>query len=230
MAKKVDKTEKQMIAVEEALSKTEVFIEKNQRVLLIVIGVIVVAVLAFYGYKRLYVAPMEKEAQSQMFMAERYFEIDSLNLALYGDGNYLGFIDIIDEYGVTKSANLARYYVGISYLRQGDFEQAIEYLDEFDKKDQIVGPMAYGAMADAYLELDQPGEAARYYMEAANFRTNDFTTPMYLMRAGWTYEMLGEYDRALEAYTRISVEFPRSLQSPEIDKYKERARILSEQE
>jgi len=97
MAKKVDKTEQQMIAVEEALSRTEVFIEKNQRLLMIVIGVVVVAVLAFYGYKRLYVAPMEEEAQSQMFMAERYFEIDSLNLALYGGGNYLGVIDIIDE-------------------------------------------------------------------------------------------------------------------------------------
>jgi tetratricopeptide (TPR) repeat protein len=230
MAKKVDKTDKQMMAVEEALSKTEVFIEKNQRILLIVIGAIVVLVLGFYGYKRMYVAPMEKEAQAQMFMAERYFEIDSLNLALYGDGNYLGFIDIIEEYGVTKSANLAKYYTGISYLRQGDFDQAIEYLDDFDKKDQIVGPMAYGAMADAYLELDQPEEAASYYLEAANFTTNDFTTPMYLMRAGWTYEILGEYDKALEAYERIRLEFPRSLQSPEIDKYTERARILAEQE
>jgi len=230
MAKKVDKTEQQMIAVEEALSRTEVFIEKNQRVLIIVIGVIVVAVLAFYGYKRLYVAPMEEEAQSQMFMAERYFEIDSLNRALSGDGNYLGFIDIIEEYGVTKSANLAKYYAGICYLKQGDFDQAIDYLDDFKKKDQIVGPMAFGALADAYLEMDQPEEAAKYYMEAAEFQTNDFTTPMFLMRAGWTYEILGEYDKALDAYTRIQQEFPKSLQSPEIDKYKERAKILAGQE
>ncbi len=230
MAKKVDKTEQQMIAVEEALSRTEVFIEKNQRVLIIVIGVIVVAVLAFYGYKRLYVAPMEEEAQSQMFMAERYFEIDSLNRALFGDGNYLGFIDIIEEYGVTKSANLAKYYAGICYLKQGDFDQAIDYLNDFKKKDQIVGPMAFGALADAYLEMDQPEEAAKYYMEAAEFQTNDFTTPMFLMRAGWTYEILGEYDKALDAYTRIQQEFPKSLQSPEIDKYKERAKILAGQE
>jgi len=230
MAKKVDKTEQQMIAVEEALSRTEVFIEKNQRLLMIVIGVIVVAVLAFYGYKRLYVAPMEEEAQSQMFMAERYFEIDSLNLALYGDGNYLGFIDIIDEYSVTKSANLAKYYTGICYLRLRDFEQAVDYLGDFKKKDQIVGPMAYGALADAHLEMDQAEDAAKYYMEAANLQTNDFTTPMFLMRAGWTYEILGEYNKALDAYARIQQDFPRSLQSAEVDKYKERARILAEQE
>ena len=230
MAKKVDKTEQQMIAVEEALSKTEVFIEKNQRILIIVIGIIVVAVLAFYGYKRLYVAPMEEEAQAQMYMAEHYFEIDSLNRALYGDGNNLGFIDIIDEYGVTKSANLSKYYAGICYLRMGEYDQAIEYLDDFQKKDQIVGPMAIGATGDAYMELNKPEEAASYYMEAANSQINDFTTPMFLMKAGWAYEMIGEYQKALDAYSRIQLEFPKSLQSPEIDKYKERARLLAEQE
>ena len=230
MAKKVDKTEEKMIAVEEALSKTEVFIEKNQRLLTIVIGVVIVAVLAFYGYKRLYVAPLEKEAQIQMFMAEKFFEIDSLNLALYGDGNNLGFIDIINEYGITKSGNLANYYAGICYLRQGDFDQAIDYLEDFSKKDQIIGPMAYGAMADAYLELEQPEEAVKHYMEAAKSSTNDFTTPLYLMRAGWTYEILGEYSQALDVYTKVQHNFPRSSQSKEVEKYKERAKFLSEQE
>ncbi|MCK5838441.1 MAG: tetratricopeptide repeat protein, partial [Bacteroidales bacterium] len=99
MAKKKDKTEENILAIEEALSKTELFIEKNQKMITIVVGIIVVVVIAFFGFRKLYLSPKESEAQTQMFMAEKYFDKDSMNLALYGDGNYLGFLDIIDEYG-----------------------------------------------------------------------------------------------------------------------------------
>ncbi|MCK4639195.1 MAG: tetratricopeptide repeat protein, partial [Bacteroidales bacterium] len=110
MAKKKDKTEEKIVAVEEVLGRTEQFIEKNQKILTIIVGIIVVLILGYFGYKKFYLAPLEKEAQSQIFMAEMYFEQDSLNRALYGDGNYLGFLDIIDEYSSTKTGNLANYY------------------------------------------------------------------------------------------------------------------------
>ena len=109
-------------AVEEALSKTERFIENNQKMISIVVGVLVVVVLAYFGLNRYYFEPREKEAQVQMFAAEKYFELDSLNKALYGNDNDLGFIDIIDQYGSTKAGNLAKYYTGISFLRQGNFQ------------------------------------------------------------------------------------------------------------
>src|ERR1035437_3417275 len=105
MAKNTDKTEDRIVAVEEAFSKTEQWIEKNQRIIIIVVGVIVVVVLGFFGFKRFYLAPKEKEAQAQMFMAEKYFEMDSINKAPNGDGNYPGFLAIISDYGITKSAN-----------------------------------------------------------------------------------------------------------------------------
>src|SRR5512137_655283 len=105
MAKQVDKTEERIVKVEEAFSKTEQFIERNQKIILIIVGALVIVVLGFFGFKRFYLAPKEKEAQGQMFMAEKYFEMDSISKALNGDGNYLGFLDIIDQYGITKSAN-----------------------------------------------------------------------------------------------------------------------------
>ena len=114
--KKIDKTEERIVAVEEAFSRTEQFIEKYQQIILIVVGVIIVIVLGFFGFKRFYLAPREKDAQSQMFMAEKYFEQDSLKKALNGDGQYLGFLAIIDEFGMTKSANLAHYYAGMCYF------------------------------------------------------------------------------------------------------------------
>jgi tetratricopeptide (TPR) repeat protein len=217
--KKIDKTEERIVAVEEAFSKTEQFIEKYQKIILLVVGVIVIIVLGFFGFKRFYLGPKEKEAQTQMFMAEKYFEQDSLNKALNGDGQYLGFLAIIDEYGMTKSANLSNYYAGICYLKLGQFDQAIDYLKKFSSNDEFVGPMAKGAIGDAYMELKQVDKAADYYVDAADMKRNEFSTPLFLMKAAMAYEELGKFDKALEMYKRIKADYPRSNEGREIDRY-----------
>ena len=219
MAKKIDKTEERIVAVEEAFSRTEQFIEKNQKIILIVVGAIILVVLGYFGFKRLYIAPREKEAQSQMFMAEKYFEMDSLTKALKGDGNYLGFLDIIDQYKFTKSANLSHYYAGICYLKKGEFQNAIDQLSDFSADDELVAPMAIGAMGDAYMELNNTDKAIDYYLKAANKRKNDLTSPMFLMKAGMAYESAGKNDLALKTYMRVKTEFARTNEGREIDKY-----------
>ncbi len=217
--KKIDKTEERIVAVEEAFGKTEQFIEKYQQIILIVVGVIIVIVLGFFGFKRFYLGPKEKEAQSQMFMAEKYFEQDSLKRALNGDGQYLGFLAIIDEYGLTKSANLAHYYAGVCYLKLGQYDLALEQLNKFSSSDQLVGPMAKGAMGDANMELKQVEKAAGLYLDAAEMKKNEFTSPLFLMKSAMANEELGKYDKAVALYKRIKEEFPRSKEGREIDKY-----------
>lgn len=205
--------------VENLLTKTERYIEENQKSLTTIVIAIVVVVLGYLGYRNLYVAPLEQEARSQIFMAERYFEQDSFYLALYGDGNYFGFIDIIEEYSVTKTANLANFYAGISFLKMGEFHDAIEYLTSFDARDQIVSQIALGAIGDAYVELGELDDAASFYSKAARRRSNEFTTPIYWMRAGQVYEELGRYNRALEAYQNIKDQYPDTNEGREIEKY-----------
>ncbi len=217
--KKIDKTEERIVAVEEAFSKTEQFIEQYQQIILIVIGVIIVVILGFFGFKRFYLAPKEKDAQSQMFMAEKYFEQDSLQKALNGDGQYLGFLAVIDEFGMTKSANLSHYYAGICYLKLGQFEKALEHLKKFSSSDQFVGPMAKGAMGDANMELKQVEKAADLYMDAAEMRKNEFTTPLFLKKAAMAYEELGNYEKAISIYKKIKENYSRSNEGREADKY-----------
>jgi len=219
MAKKIDKTEERIVAVEEAFSKTEQFIEKNQKIILIVVGALIVVVLGYFGFKRLYLAPREKDAQTQMFMAEKYFEMDSLNKALKGDGNYLGFLNIIDDYKFTKSANLSHYYAGICYLKKGEFQNAIDQLSDFSSGDELVGPMAIGALGDAYMEMNNTDKAIGYYLKAADKRKNDLTSPVFLMKAGMAYELEGKNAEALKTYTRIKTEFARTNEGREVDKY-----------
>ncbi len=217
--KKIDHTEARIESVENALSRTEQYIEENQKSLTIIVIAIAVIVGGYLGYKKLYLAPAETEAQKQMFVAEQYFEKDSFNLALQGDGSNLGFLDIIDEYGITKSANLAHYYAGISYLHLGKFENAIEYLKKFDVDDKLVSSVALGAIGDAYVELGQLDEGTDFYIKAADNNKNDFTSAIYLMKAGLVYEKQENYNKALEVYQKIKRDFPQSDEARDIGKY-----------
>ncbi|RLD39922.1 MAG: tetratricopeptide repeat protein [Bacteroidetes bacterium] len=230
MAKKSTAGDDRMVAVEEALGKTEQFVEKNQKLLMYAIMGIIIVVLVYFGYQKFYTSPMEKNAQDQIFMAQKYFEMDSLNRALYGDGNALGFLDIIDDYGRTKSGNLAKYYAGICYLKMGNFEEAIDYLESHDPVDQNIGPMALGAIGDAYMELNEPDRAVAYYLEAANDVDNDFTSPMFLYKAGMTYEMLGAYEDAYDAYNRIFMEYYKSVEARSIERNIARMKAMMEKE
>ncbi|PCH96182.1 MAG: hypothetical protein COB85_03790 [Bacteroidetes bacterium] len=224
MAKDKDET---IVDVVEVYSKTERYIEENQKSLSIIIIAIVCIVGGFFAYKKLYVGPLEIEAQSQMFVAEKYFRTDSLNKAINGDGNYLGFLDIIDEYSVTPSGNLANYYLGICYLRLGDYQGAIEYLSAYDSDDEMVSSIATGAIGDAYMELGETENALDYYLQAANKKRNDFTSPIYLMKAAMAYEELQKFEKAVGIYKDIKDNFSDTKEGLEVEKYLSRAKALA---
>jgi len=219
MAKKKDRTEENITAVEEALSRSELFIEKNQKTLTIIVGIIVLIVLGFFGTKRFYVDPREKEAKALIYKAEQYFAQDSLRLALEGDGNYPGFLEIIDEYRWTKTARLANYYAGIALLKTGEYEDAIRHLKKFRSRDFLISNMATAAIGDAYFQLGKPGSAVKYYLRAARRNVNDLTTPVFLMKAAQTYEYMGEWKKALDIYNRIKNEHFQTQEGREVEKY-----------
>ena len=70
MAKKGNKTDDQFAQIEQSLSSTEQFIEKNQKQLTIIVSSIVAVIALVIGYQKLYLAPMEETAQTDMFMAQ----------------------------------------------------------------------------------------------------------------------------------------------------------------
>ncbi len=216
--------EKNIVAVEEALSKSEQFIERNQNILIGVVTLIVLIIAGYIGYTRFVLEPREQEASAEIYMAEKYFEQDSLRLALEGDGAHLGFLDIISDYRMTKTANLARYYAGVSYLNLGEYDEAIDHLKSFRKRDKMLGAMAYGAIGDAYLELDDKRNAVRYYTRAADHEPNELTTPVFLMKAAMVYELKGDYSSALEQYKRVQKEYGNTTEGRDIERYIARAK------
>jgi tetratricopeptide (TPR) repeat protein len=223
MAKQTDKTDKQFAQIEETLTKTEQYVEDNQKSLTLIVGAIIVIIAIYLGFTNFYLEPLEKEAHADMYMAEMYFEKDSFNLALNGDGQYLGFLDIADEYSLTNPGNLANYYAGLCYLHTAQFEDAIEYLSDFSSDDIILSTLALGCIGDAYLELEDNSSALKYYEKAADNASNDFTTPRYLMKQAIVLEMDEEYEDALEMYNQIKEDYSKSQIAQDIDKYIARA-------
>ncbi len=219
MAKKVVKGDPKGIEnVEATLTRTEQFIEDNYRLLLYGLAIIVIAVGAVWLIN-MRTKSKSNDARSQMYVAEEYFANDSINLALYGDGNYLGFLDIADEYSFTKPGNLANYYAGVCYLRNGDYEEAIDYLNKFKKNDLAISPIAYGCTGDAWVELGDTQKGIEFYLKAVDHSDNSFYNPLYLLKAGQLYEMDGNKAKALELYQRIKDVYPDSNEGNTIEKY-----------
>lgn len=225
MSKDQKKKEDGFEQLEDALTSSEQFIEKNQKMIINVIIVLIVIVGAYFGYNRFISEPKATEAANQIFGAQNYFEKDSFNLALNGDGNILGFLEIVDKYDSTPSGNLASYYAGLSYLYTGDYENAIKYLKKFSSDDLLMANMATANIGDAYMQLGEYQKAADQYKKAAAKKTNDFSTPVFLMKNGMALEKAGDFSGAVKCYEQIEREFPASPEARDIEKYIERAQL-----
>jgi TolA-binding protein len=189
-------------ALKEKLEGAENWLENNSKVVLGVTVVILLIVGGYFGYKY-YKNTQNTEAQKEMFQAVYYFEADSLDHALNGDGNNLGFLQIIDEYGITEAANLANYYAGLCYLKQGKFALARFYFEDFNSNDLLVQARAYSLIGDTYMEEQKFEDAAKFYNKAANYKPNKYFSPAYLMKEALAYEKLNQNDKAKETYDKI---------------------------
>ena len=190
------------------------------------LGLILLVAGGFLGYKY-YVSSQDEIAQREMFQAVFYFEQDSLDKALNGDGLNFGLLDIIEDYGATDAGNLARFYAGTSYLKKGEFENAISYLKAFGSSDLLVQAKTYSLIGDAYMEMGNYSDAARFYDKAANYQPNKDITPHYLMKAALAYEKKSDLATAIDRYDLILTDHFGSEQFQNAKKYKARLETLA---
>lgn len=221
--------------LDETASKTEEWVAGNQKYIFVIIGVVAALVLGYLGYNEFVAQPKESEAMNDMFQAQKYFneavngtEKDSLyTLALNGGNGKYGMLDIINEHGGTPAANLAEYYAGMAYLNLKDYKNAVEHLSNFTSEDEALAPLAKGAIGDAFVQLNQLDDALDYYKQAAEIRTNEFTTPMYLNKAGLVALELGKADQALGLFEKVKNEYPNSAEASTIDVFIGKAQVLA---
>ncbi len=213
--------------LDEGAGKTEEWVARNQKPIFGIIAVVVIAVLAYIGYTKFVMQPQEEEAANEMAQSQIYFESaiqaegaqqDSLyNLAVTGGAGKFGFEDITNEYSGTNAGNLAHYYAGMAYLNMGEYKKAINHLEQFNSEDEVLAPLAKGAMGDAFVQNGQPEEALEYYEQAAKMRDNEFITPKFLLKAGTTALEIGKPEVAREHLRKLEEDY---ANTPEAEKAK----------
>ena len=199
------------------LSSTEQFLQKYKNHLISGVVAILLVTVLYFGYRQLYLIPLQEEAQGQMYVAEQYFRMDSLSLALHGDGNNLGFLQIVEEYG-DKAGDVAYFYAGLCQYHLGDYEGAIESLKNFEVGDEILTARALCCIGDAHVALENYTTAIEYFLKAANYRDNAYSAS-YLLRAGLVYETLNKPADAMDVYLRIKNHYGQTAEGREVDKY-----------
>lgn len=210
-------------------SKTEDWVSRNQKPIFTIIGIVVIGILAYLGYSKFILQPQQKEAVNEMSQSQVYFEQalqseagakqDSLyRISINGAGGY-GFLDIADNYGGTDAANLAHYYAGMAYLKLHEYKKSVAELEKFSSDDEILAPLAKGAIGDGFLQNKQPEQALNYYEKAAKMRDNGFTTPKFLLKAATTALKLNKPDKAKKYLNRIKDDYPDSAEARKVSVY-----------
>ena len=215
-------------SLDEGASKLEKFLEKNQKWIFAGLAAVIILIGGYMWYDQNVQMPHEKEAINNMSKAQEYFDkglnetdeklmAEDFQKALEGaDGKY-GFLQINEKFSGTKAGNLSNYYIGVIYYKNGDYKKAVEYLSKFKSDDDIVAPTAKGLIGDAFVELEQPEDALEYYEKAANMSDNEFTTPLYLFKAGKLALELGKKDKAKKYFETIKEKYPQSKEAKDID-------------
>lgn len=213
-------------AVAEAVSKTEIFFKENSKTMAISVAAIIVIAAGFFLWHKFAYEPKRAEAQEQMYPAESNFRNAEYELALNGDGNVLGFAQIIDEYGA-KAGKAVYFYAGVCELQLGNYESAISYLKKYNGKDRILAGRAQSCIGDAYAGLEKYQEAVDWFAKAAK-TSDDMFSAGYLLKAGVTSEELGDNVKALGFYNDIKDNYPQSMEAYDIDKYISRIEAKAE--
>ena len=206
-------------ALENKLEDVGDFFQQNRNIILSIMGGIVLLIAGFFGY-RAYVSGQDETAQVELFPSVYQLEADSLKKALSGDGRTPGLLAVADNYGATPSGNLAQFYAGLGLLKQGKYDEAIDHLKGFSSSDLLVQARAYALVGDAYMEKKSYDEAADFYKKAADYKSNKFFTPGYLIKLAVAYEQAKQSDKAISTYNDIIETYAQSAEAVSAKKYK----------
>ena len=208
---------------------------KNQKALLTIVAIIIIAILGVIAYKAFIQGPKAERANEQLAVVQTNFQQaafqPTLDTAAYkavlnGAGEGTGALGIIKSYGGTPAGNLAKFYAGAAYLHIGDFANAVKYLKDFSTEQKQIQMMAYGALGDAYSELKQNKEAiASYKKAAATFEDDGVNASEYLFRAGMLSELSGQKSDAIAIYKQLKDEFPNTVKGTQAEKYLNRLEV-----
>ena len=218
------KQQNKALNVEENVSKSEAFFQKNKKAIIGCVIAIIVIIAGCILYNNYVKKPNENRASTLIAKGQQYFSNSEFEKALNGDSiDYKGFLYIAKEYGSTDAGNLANLYAGLCYAQLDKWQEAVNCLEKYDESsDMMIGPAALGALGNAYAHLNQLDKAVSTLKKAADKADNNSLSPTFLIQAGEIVERQNKPEEALKLYEEVKTKYVNSMQRQEIDKYIER--------
>lgn len=209
---------------DETIAASRSFYEKNKKAILYGGGGLLSLIIIILLVHQFYITPRNNRANESIFKAEQLFNEGSYDKALNGDGESIGFLEVINQYGNTKAGNLACLYAAKCYAATEKYQEAIDMLGKFDDcGDAMISPAATALKGNCYAALGENEKAVELLLKAAKDADNNTISPTCLLQAGQIYTALGKNDKALDCYKQIKSKYQQSSLFYEIDKYIEAA-------
>jgi predicted negative regulator of RcsB-dependent stress response len=206
--------------VEQQVSKTEAFFEKNKKAIIVAVVAVIAIVVGAILFNNYYLEPRANEASTELAKSQELFDQQQYDKAL------VGFQKVASDYSSTDAGNLAQLYIGLCQAQQGKWQEAVNALESFSSKgDQMISPAAEGALGNAYANLKQLDKAVEHLKKAAEMADNNSLSPTFLIQAGEILESQGKKDEALKLYQEVKEKYFNSMQYQSIDAYIERASV-----
>ena len=162
-------TEEAFESLEQTAQASEHFLEKNAKTLAIIFGALIVAAVGYFAYLKFVVEPKNEDAAKEIVTADQMFDNDSLELALNGSpGAYMGYNQIVDEYGSTSVGNIAKFKSAVAFYQQGKYQEALDRVNSFSTDEKAMRAMKNGVKGDALVQLGQKEQGLDAYEEAVN--------------------------------------------------------------
>ena len=205
----------------EAVGKTEKFFQENGKKVIIAVVAIVAVAVAGYLVKSLVIDANAEKAAEMIVDAQDRFGVENPDfaLALNGDENGAGFLDVVEQYGSTVAGNLAKHYAGICYLRLGDLENAEKYLAMYKAVDELPGEVVnaqnLGLRGDIAVEKGEYVAAGALYKKAVAASANIYTAPLYLYKQILAYAALGNKAEAVKCLEALQADYATSSEARE---------------
>lgn len=199
-------------------------IKENKNYKFISIGLISLLslILLFFLYRQFIVAPAEEKANDGWWKALNYIEKDSTDQAIQI------LVPHVKKYDGYTGGEIGQFLLGSQYMKKGEFRLALSSLEGVSTSDEYISVMSLGLQGDCHSELKQFDKALAKYKEAANERDNEFTTPMYLFKAGLHAEKINNMEEAAVLYNKIKDDYPNYANQKTIDKYIARVSTANE--
>ena len=205
--------------VEQQVTKTEAFFDKNKKTIIGAMVAIIAVVVCAILLNSYYFEPRANEASTELAKSQELFDQQQYDKAL------TGFQKVANDYSSTDAGNLAQLYIGLCQANLGKWQEAVNALESYSgSDDQMISPAAEGALGNAYANLKQLDKAVEHLKKAAKMADNNSLSPTFLIQAGEILESQGNKKEALELYQEVKQKYFNSMQYQTIDAYIERCK------